>query len=424
MPLFLVLQAGWYRIVGFGLVQLRLLSGVWGLVLLGAWYIFLKSLLRSQSLALLATGIMACDTVLIQYSSYGRMDVMCTALGIAGWAAYLRLRVANLPMAVCSAVALLVASFLTHPNAIFGIAGFCLLFSYFDLRALSLRLIGWAALPVAVGVFGWGWYIIRDPSVFVVQFLNNAMGRGGGFLSPLQSVRNEVIRHLSIFGLVDHGPGSIKAVVLAAYLGSLVLVWTIPDLRRQRVLRPFQLLSVVMLFLLVFYDRYKLEFYFVNIVPIYVTMFALVVNWFWQSTLRVRPLVVVVLAAVVTVNGLTILKRVREDLYGNDYLPAVRYLLASTPASGVINGPAELGFGLGFQEHLDDDIRMGFYSGRTPMMIAIGKGTQKDDFPEIEQFEPETWRHMRDVLRQFRPVFENRLYTIYQPIPSRLEPRR
>ncbi len=37
MPLDPVAQAGWYRLFGFGLIQMRMLSAVWGLVALLAW---------------------------------------------------------------------------------------------------------------------------------------------------------------------------------------------------------------------------------------------------------------------------------------------------------------------------------------------------------------------------------------------------
>jgi hypothetical protein len=425
MPMYLMLEAGWSHLVGFGLVQLRLLSGVWGLLLLGAWYLVLRTLLENRHLALLATSLLACDTVLIQYSSVGRMDVMCCALGITSWAAYLRLRRRNLSLAVCSAVALLVAAFLTHPNAIFGICGFLVLFAYFDRRQVSFRLIGWALVPVVVGLAGWLWYIFKDPHLFLLQFLSNAAGRSGGFLAPLQSIRNEVQRHLSLFGLSDGGPGAtIKAVVLAAYLGSLAIVWTIPELRRQHARRPFITLSAVMFFLLVFYDKVKLHLYFVNIIPFYTAAFALAVSWFWNRKPRVRPILVLVVAAVIGVNGVTILKRFKVNYYRNDYLPVVKYLRAHAPAEALINATAELGFGLGFQEYLDDDQRFGFYSGRTPDIIVLAEITKRDVFPEIKQFEPEVWQHIESVFAQFRPVFANRLYTIYERVPSRLEKAR
>src|ERR1019366_9170875 len=38
VPLYPLVQAAWYLVVGFGLMQLRYLSAVWGLVAMWAWY--------------------------------------------------------------------------------------------------------------------------------------------------------------------------------------------------------------------------------------------------------------------------------------------------------------------------------------------------------------------------------------------------
>ena len=135
-----------------------------------------------------------------------------------------------------------------------------------------------------------------------------------------------------------------------------------------------------MFFLLVFLRQYKLDFYFLNIVPFYTAALAIAVSWFWNRAPKVRPLIVLALAAVVGVNGLTISKRVRENLYRNDYLPAVAYLRSNAPLGGLIDGPSELAFGLGFQPHLDDDIRLGFYSRRMPDIIAIGRELRRMTF--------------------------------------------
>src|SRR5262249_22524820 len=61
MPLFIVAQAGAYKLVGSGLVQMRFLSGLCGLVLILSWYLILRSLLRDRAIATLAVIIIALD---------------------------------------------------------------------------------------------------------------------------------------------------------------------------------------------------------------------------------------------------------------------------------------------------------------------------------------------------------------------------
>ncbi len=91
-PLHLVLQAGWYKVVGFGLVQLRAVSILWGLVALGAWFLIMRQLSGERSVGLLTAGLLALDYTFVAVASLGRMDMMCAALGFAGLAAYVTLR--------------------------------------------------------------------------------------------------------------------------------------------------------------------------------------------------------------------------------------------------------------------------------------------------------------------------------------------
>ena len=49
MPLFPLAEAAWSRVAGFGLMQVRYLSILWGLVALWAWYLVLKILVDERS---------------------------------------------------------------------------------------------------------------------------------------------------------------------------------------------------------------------------------------------------------------------------------------------------------------------------------------------------------------------------------------
>src|SRR5918912_819906 len=80
LPLHLVVQAGWYKVFGFSLLSLRMLSAFWGLVALAAVFVILQRLVRVRRVALTAVALLALDYSFLMGESLGRMDVMCAAL--------------------------------------------------------------------------------------------------------------------------------------------------------------------------------------------------------------------------------------------------------------------------------------------------------------------------------------------------------
>jgi len=100
VPLFPLAEAAWFRAMGFGLMQVRYLSILWGLLALWAWYRMLQILSGDERVALLALGLMAVDFTVAWTASVGRMDMMCAALGGAGLTAFLILRETNFVRAV------------------------------------------------------------------------------------------------------------------------------------------------------------------------------------------------------------------------------------------------------------------------------------------------------------------------------------
>jgi len=57
MPLNLITQAGWYKLVGFGLLPMRALSIIWALVALASWWIVFYQVSGSRYTALLAVAL-------------------------------------------------------------------------------------------------------------------------------------------------------------------------------------------------------------------------------------------------------------------------------------------------------------------------------------------------------------------------------
>ena len=138
-PVYLLSEAAWFRLFGFGLAAMRYLSVAAGAVVLFAWYSIVARLAGGSRLALLSIAFTAVDPRFITFSALGRPDTLCAALGALGWAVYLRLRDRSLISAVVAGSALTAASCLTHPCGELYAAGLLLLVLCLDRRRMSWR---------------------------------------------------------------------------------------------------------------------------------------------------------------------------------------------------------------------------------------------------------------------------------------------
>ena len=138
MPLHPLVQAAWYRIVPFSLLSLRVLSMLWALVALAAWFLILRRISTDEVVPYLGTALIALDYVFIRGASHGRMDMMGASLTFSALAAYLCLRERHLVLALMASHALAAAAMLTHPNGILAVATLVLAALIFDRSRLRV----------------------------------------------------------------------------------------------------------------------------------------------------------------------------------------------------------------------------------------------------------------------------------------------
>jgi hypothetical protein len=76
-------------------------------------------------------------------------------------------------------------------------------------------------------------------------------------------------------------------------------------------------------------------------------------------------------------------------------------------------GSAELGFGLGFDEHLIDDSYLGYYSGRRPDFIVVDE-IYALSFQGSQVERPAIYAHINKLLTEdYKLVYDQALYRIY-----------
>src|SRR5262249_27449057 len=160
MPLHLVVLAGWYKVFGIGLWQMRILAIFWGTVGVVSLFVLVWKLIRDVWMATVAAALLAIDYGYIGYSSSGRMDGMTAGLGFLGLAVYSSLRERNLLWAMLLGHLSVAAAAFTHPNGILFFAGLMLLMIILDRKRIRFTYLAASSTPYLAGAAAWGLYIM------------------------------------------------------------------------------------------------------------------------------------------------------------------------------------------------------------------------------------------------------------------------
>lgn len=417
VPLDVIAQAGWYEIFGFSLLSMRALSVVWGAAALLAWFYIILRLTDDARLALLTVFLMSVDYGSVTYASTGRMDMMCAALGYLAFATYLCWREQNLTAAVLASQALVAASGLTHPLGLLPFFGLLFLTLYFDRRRLGWRHALYAAVPYIVGALAWGLYIAKDPALFLAQFGGNVNGihhtdRWQAVRQPLHALKLEITnRYLSFYGLGPDsaGPARLKVLILLAFVVGLACCLA---LRRRQGVRVLLALTFLYMGVMYLFEGHKNAIYLVHIIPFFVACLAVAVGWCWDAQRRLRPVIAAGLCCFLLAQVGGILLVVRQNSYRREFVPTVEYI-RGCGGDLFVMGSAELAFGLGFDSNFVDDWRLGYYSGKRPDLIVIGKQYKGMIYGGLRDREPEAYDHVVRVLAGYEKVFsqgENDVY--------------
>lgn len=415
MPLHLVTQAGWYKIFGFSLFSMRSLSIVWGLIALLAWYLILESLTGDSALAVLALGIIATDYVFLQRASDGRMDMMSAALGFSSLAAYLRLRKRNLDSAVLAGNILAAASAFTHPNGgLLSVAALVFLYFYYDRDRIRWYHPVIATIPYGVAALGWWFYIRHDPSLFVTQFGGNASGRFRSLASPLTALKQELVdRYLRFYGWDSRAAGwnRAKILVLLGYAAGAILAFSVRGIRNDPGRRALLILLVIYFSILTLLESTRQHVYLVHIVPLFAAILAISIRWMSARWIWPHALPALVLFGFMALQIAGEIYIIKQNSYGNDYLPAAHFL-QKRDANKLIIADSSFLFAPGLEPNLIDDSRLGYRSGKRPDLIVVDK-EYLAWFRRFESEQPDVFQHITAVFRNYHEIFKNTGYRIY-----------
>ncbi len=420
-PLYLVTLAGWIKLLGFGLVRMRLLSVAWGLVALAACWVVAHRVSGRRRVALFTFALISVGYSFVTMASELRMDVMCLALGTTSMAVYLSWRERHLGRAIGAASLLGAAGIMTHPNGAFSIIGLALFALTYDRDRLRPTHALLALAPFVAAAAGWGAYIAQDPAAFVGQFGGNMSNRSG-LHHPLDAMTGEAWRIVRFYAFgpswadepfrlfarpLHDWPLIAPLLLVAGGVGAAF----VSELRREKGLRVIMFLATIVTAVLVFLDMHKRAYYLIYVTPAYVLLGAALADW----ALRTRKgagIAVAALATLIAVSVALDLRALRSTPDRSGYDRAVA-AVRRYAHGGTVMGSSELAFALGFESGLVDDHTLGRSSGLRPQVLVFNRRYREHLKGPDEPADDRAF--MERCLVEYRQVDTSGTYSVYVP---------
>lgn len=421
MPLFLLNAAASFKAFGFSIFTMRLVSILYGLLLLLAVYVIALKISGDKTTALFALLLTACDYMVLETASSARMDMMSASLGFCAISIYLFLRERNLLLAVFVSQCVIVLDGLTHPNAITAFFGLLFLTVYLDFGRLTLRSVLVAAVPYLIGGAAFGLWVMQDPAAFKDQFIDNATmgGRMSGLSSPIKNISREFTdRYPHAFGLGPtssghSGPIFLKAFMLVGYVAGLVGTLLIKELRQNRNIRALLAVTAIYFLIMSILDGQKQTTYLIHIVPFYLIFLAIVLGWLWRTQKLPRLAIACAALGVIALPAGGMALKISQNTNGNFYRPMIQFLKENSTEKDIVMAGSDLGFGLGFESNLLADGQFGYSTGKRPRFIVTDSAVDSS-WRDSKVLWPEYYEYFPNLLKEYKVSYENDAYKVYE----------
>jgi hypothetical protein len=421
MPLYFVQLGAWGRLFGFDFPILRVNSLLWGLLLIIAWGSIVHSVMRKNLSLVICMALLACNYDIVNLSS-GRYDVMAAALAAAGVACYLRIRETSVARAVFVASCCITLACLTHPYGGFGAVAVALCVLFLDRDALSWRIVLLACLPFAAGLASWAIYLAQAPETFLAQIRVFTAGRLKYFWHPGNAIQSEIaVRWLQLFAGFRPGVPALmrlKVLILPALAAGLAGCVLSPELRKNRLLRPFLAAHLAFFLMLTFFEGERWYVYLIHALPLYFVILGIWLSHLVVSTRVVRWFALAVVACIALYSAATLVLRARINDYGNIFQPTLAFLKQHVDPSEPIVGPGEFSMGLGFPADYSADVQLRRFRKHTATRWIVVDSTRRAIWAGYAASAPGLFEYIQSVLKQFDLVFEARgpyrYYEVYR----------
>jgi len=432
MPLYLLVQAAWFKVVGYTLLASRSISVLAGLGVLSGMFVLVWKLAHDPIPAALSVLLLGIDFNFVNVASLARMDMLTAAFGFGALGSYLLLRERNVSWAVFASQSLVVCSGMTHPNGAIHAVGLLFLTLYLDARRIRPRHLLIAALPYLVAAGAWALFISRDVEAFHSQFAFNASlgGRFNGFVHPLAALRQELVEQYGgAFGFASgesHFKSHFKLVVLGAYFAGVATLLALRPLRKQRGEGALLWLALGYFLMQTLFNQ-KVWVYLVHILPLYAAILAVVFCGVWDRRLMPRVVVAAPLLALCLFQIVGAAYQFRGKLNRRTaYERTVAFIKSREGPNALVVGDAAFGFDLGLGGQLMDaamalrtgaqtqaSASLGCVGGRRVNMVVID-GHYEEELNYIQRHWPNEGATIsRELEDRFHLIYDQHPYKVY-----------
>jgi len=405
-PLYLVSVGTWLRFVPPTVEWMRLFSVGFGLLYVFSWFLFVRSVTRNQSLALLVAAAVSLDYACVSAASDGRMDMMCAALGQTALAAYVSLRGNHWNLAVAVAAVFGAAAFFCHPLGVLPNVGLAVLV-ILDRRQIHWQGLAAAPVPFLLGGTLCLRYVLEAPQIYLAQSTSASAYRISTFGGIIRNLFNDAYSRY-FFYYCGNLQGFSRLKVFCLLFGVAGIAGLLLDrrLRSQRITRLLLMLAGVAYAGIAVLDNQKLPVYFVHSVPIFSACGAVWVYNCWARSGLKRTFASALFVTSMMGTTLGFAYKIYQNDYRSEYIPAIRAIRRLAPPGDVVMGGSELAFQHGFGPQLRDDRYLGFFSKLKPAVFV-----ENEYYTNVRQL-PWIWSR-RQLAKNFRLAFVNKFYKVY-----------
>jgi 4-amino-4-deoxy-L-arabinose transferase-like glycosyltransferase len=415
VPVYYLIGAVWYKLVGFDLFRARLLSLVLATIGLLAFGYVVRRLTGSQWTAAAAVVLTGTTFAFIRSASENRLETPALAFGMLAIASYLHWRERNFVRAVIISQTLAALSGLSHPMGILYFCGLAVIVIALDRRRITPKAVLLGSIPYIAGGILWGMYILQAPQDFRVQFFGNIQYHEGASVTrdPIgalaEEVRNRYLNYFGVAGKLSHPLKQLRGLQLVAYLIAFVVLLTIPAIRKAPGVKIIAAVTITVMTVLFFVDGGRKATYLVHVLPWLSAGIAIVMVQLVARRLVNGWIAAALAFFLVGLQASGILFIVRQRSLQTAYYPVTEYLRTHAGQTTIF-GSSELGFVIGFDRPLIDDIALGLHSGKKAGMIVVDRNWETaygNRGGKIGR------GHIRNTLEPCRIVFHNSGYKVF-----------
>ena len=393
VPVYPTLLAGWFHAFGVGLLQQRLLSVLFGGLLVWAWYWIVFGLSKDLRYALGAAALVAIDHTVLSAAN-GRPDLMGTSWGALGMAGYLSSREHHLVRACFLGYLGAALAGMTHPlPGVLAFANITLLLVLLDRNRLDAKALGAALAPFAVGALALAFYIHphwRDAyeqfSVNTTVVTPDGVGRfNRQLLATWWRVAGFVMEAFT--PVPGSGPLAwLKMLIPLTYAVAVAVAFGVPRVRRTPgvpVLLAVALTDCLLLPLVAGYQKWQ---YYVHVLVLFPPVVALVLVTLWRARATAFTLfatLAVLTSAVVLLQSARIFHSLNQDSLGTRYQASATRLRQPPFDTGTFWGKAYWGYAVGL-DRLTEDNDFGYFSHKRKdfLILTLDQSGTQGDMPK------------------------------------------